>query len=51
MPELRFADPDAAARLALKYPTAAIALLTFDGPWASLAPGAARLAAFAVPRG
>lgn len=45
------AEPDAAARLALKYPTAAIAVLTFDGPWASLAPGAARLATFAVPRG
>lgn len=45
------ADPDAAARIATKYPTAAIAVLDLDGDWADVAPGVARLSAFVVPRG
>lgn len=32
-----------------KFPTAAIARLTFDGPWAELAPGSARLTDFTRP--
>jgi phosphohistidine phosphatase len=44
-------DPEAAQRLHLKYPTSGIAVLEFDGAWVDLAPGAARLTAFAVPRG
>ena len=44
-------DPEAAARLALKYPTCGVAVLELDGDWAQSAPGSARLTAFAVPRG
>jgi phosphohistidine phosphatase len=45
------ADPDAARLLAVKYPTAGIAVLDLDVAWADLAPGVARLSAFVVPRG
>ncbi|MEU9142589.1 histidine phosphatase family protein [Streptomyces sp. NPDC048349] len=34
-----------------KFPTSAVAVLDLPGPWSSLAPGAARLTALAVPRG
>lgn len=34
-----------------KFPTSAIAVLTHYGEWDELAPGAAQLAAFEVPRG
>jgi phosphohistidine phosphatase len=33
-----------------KFPTSALATLTFTGPWSSLAPGNAELAAFVTPR-
>jgi phosphohistidine phosphatase len=33
-----------------KYPTAGIAVLTFDSTWAALREGTARLSAFAAPR-
>jgi phosphohistidine phosphatase len=33
-----------------KFPTAALATLTFTGPWSALEPGHAQLAAFIVPR-
>jgi len=37
--------------LALKYPTAALATLAFDGPgWSDLAPGRAELVAYVRPR-
>ncbi len=39
------------AAIADKFPTSAIAVLTHDGDWDDLAPGAAQLAAFEVPRG
>jgi hypothetical protein len=32
-----------------KYPTAAIAVLSFPGDWAALSPGHAHLAKFVVP--
>ncbi|MGQ7792635.1 SixA phosphatase family protein [Faunimonas sp. B44] len=41
------ADRDA---MAGKYPTAALAVLDFDGPWSDLRPGAAVLRAFIRPR-
>lgn len=44
-------DPDADRLLSTKYPTAGIAVLGFGGGWHELLPGAARLDAFAVPRG
>ena len=34
-----------------KFPTSGVAVLVHDGDWSGLAPGAARLAAFEVPRG
>ena len=37
-------------QLESKFPTGALATLTFDGPWSGLAPGGATLAAFVVPR-
>lgn len=37
-------------RLAEKFPTGALATLGFDGVWAALSPGDARLLAFVVPR-
>jgi len=44
-------DPNAAALLAIKYPTCGTAVLDLDVAWVDLAPGAARLTSFAVPRG
>lgn len=50
---LLLAGPDsqtrALSRLRAKFPTAALARLTFDGEWAALAPAAARLNAFIRP--
>jgi phosphohistidine phosphatase len=43
--------PEAAALLAVKYPTSGIAVLEFEPEWADLGPGSASLTAFAVPRG
>jgi phosphohistidine phosphatase len=40
---------DALQRVREKFPTAAIAVLTFTGDWQELAPGQARLADFVVP--
>ncbi|WKX69941.1 histidine phosphatase family protein [Streptomyces sp. XD-27] len=47
----RDAVGDALERAAAKFPTAAVAVLTWHGTWSELAPGAARLVRFAVPRG
>lgn len=44
-------DGHALAAMRSKYPTAAVALLAFDGDWASVGPGTAELATFAVCRG
>lgn len=45
------ATGDALERLKRKYPTAALALLTFgDAGWAGLAPGMGHLALFQVPK-
>ena len=44
------ASPSAALeRMATKFPTAAIAVLEFSGPWSRLAPGQARLTSFVTP--
>jgi phosphohistidine phosphatase len=43
-------DGDAVARMAEKYPTGGLATLAFHGPWSALAPGAADLREFVVPR-
>ncbi|MEZ5810086.1 MAG: histidine phosphatase family protein [Rhizobiaceae bacterium] len=43
-------DETAEARMAAKFPTAALARLAFDGPWVSLAPQAAQLTHFIRPR-
>lgn len=45
------AEAGALERLSEKFPTSAIAVLSCPGPWRELAPGSARLADFAVPRG
>lgn len=45
------AEGDALERLRTKFPTAAVAVLAFTGPWHALAAGAARLTHFAAPRG
>jgi phosphohistidine phosphatase len=45
------AEGDALDRARLKFPTAAVAVLAFTGPWHTLATGAARLTHFAAPRG
>ena len=37
-------------RLAAKFPTGALAVLSFGGTWADLSPGAATLESFVVPR-
>lgn len=37
-------------RMRAKFPTGALAVLEFDGPWAELSPEAARLAAFVTPK-
>lgn len=39
------------AQVSEKFPTSAIAVLTFSGAWRELAPGNAVLADYAVPRG
>lgn len=44
-------DESALALMAVKYPTAAIAVLDVPGEWADLAPDSARLRSFVVPRG
>lgn len=44
-------DPAAAEAISVKYPTSGIAVLEFESDWAALAPRAARLTVFAVPRG
>ncbi len=41
---------DRLADLAAKFPTAALATLEFDGEWAELAPGSARLSGFVKPK-
>lgn len=43
-------DPELRGELATKFPTGALAALTFRGSWADLAPGSATLEAFVVPR-
>jgi phosphohistidine phosphatase len=43
------AGTEALGRVRVKYPTAAIAVLSFSGGWAELGPGQARLAVFATP--
>lgn len=37
-------------RMRAKFPTGALAVLTFDGPWGELAPGDGRLEAFVTPK-
>jgi phosphohistidine phosphatase len=44
-------DPAAVADLTSGFPTCSLALFTYDGPWADLDPGRARLVAFHVGRG
>lgn len=49
---LRLARPNAlTAEVDLKFPTCAIAVLRFAGPWAGLGDGEASLVTFRVPRG
>lgn len=43
-------DRDAAERIALKYPTSAIAVLTVPGAWADVQLSGAELVSFHVPR-
>jgi phosphohistidine phosphatase len=43
-------DAGLRAQLAAKFPTGAVAALSFDGPWADLGEGAARIDALFVPR-
>lgn len=45
------ADGPVAERLSQGFPTCGLAVLAFEGPWASLAPETARLREFVVPRG
>ena len=44
------ADGGVYRRMATKFPTGALATLTFSGSWAKLAPGTATLESFVVPR-
>ena len=37
-------------RMREKFPTGALAVLGFDGPWRDLAPGGGRLEAFVTPK-
>jgi phosphohistidine phosphatase len=46
----RAGEEDPLARVRLKFPTAAIAVLEFTGTWHQLGPKQARLTAFVVPR-
>lgn len=43
-------DPAAAARMAGKFPTGALAEFAVPGPWSGLGPGGARLVRFLCPR-
>ncbi len=43
-------DAELRAQLAVKFPTGALVTLSFHGPWADLAPGAARVDALFMPR-
>ena len=43
------ASAEALARVRLKFPTAGIAVLTFEGTWSALAPGQAEFTAFTIP--
>jgi phosphohistidine phosphatase len=43
-------DPELRGQLATAFPTGALATLAFGGSWADLAPGAATLEAFVIPR-
>ncbi len=43
-------DPALVERLLVKYPTAALASLSFEGPWSGLAPAGAALDAYVIPR-
>lgn len=43
-------SPNALERMRTKFPTAAIAVLEFSGPWSALGQGHARLARFVTPR-
>jgi phosphohistidine phosphatase len=47
--ETGHAGAEALGRVRAKYPTAAIAVLSFSGGWAELGPGQARLADFVAP--
>ncbi|MFD7450813.1 hypothetical protein [Kitasatospora sp. NPDC059827] len=44
-------DPAQAARLRERFPTAAVAVLAFTGPWQRLGVGIARLVDYWTPRG
>jgi phosphohistidine phosphatase len=46
---MRPGEASALDRVAVKFPTAAIAVLAFTGSWPGLGPGKARLADFVVP--
>jgi phosphohistidine phosphatase len=43
-------DDEASRRMATKFPTGALATLTFAGAWADLAPGTVTLESFVVPQ-
>lgn len=45
----RDSEAEALGRVRAKYPTAAIAVLSFSGDWAELSPGQAHLTEFVVP--
>jgi phosphohistidine phosphatase len=47
----RGSDRRSLEALADKFPTSAIAVLRFDGPWSRLRPGRTALETFTVPRG
>ena len=47
----RRSDRRSLEALADKFPTSAIAVLKFDGPWSRLRPGKTALETFTVPRG
>jgi phosphohistidine phosphatase len=44
-------DPAASGEMATGYPTSALAVMSYDGGWADLAEGAARLTGYHVGRG
>jgi phosphohistidine phosphatase len=46
----RGSSPADVNRIVTKYPTSAVAVLRFDGPWTSLSAGLAALESFSVPR-